>query len=292
MPNEILPTDENLSERQLAWGNWWLEHKHQVKAAATIAFGVVGVSMLLYGAWGFLDWFFGSGVRERQQIALLTKDLTDYASFREANAPQPFRTEPVQVIAAGEGRYDLYATITNANDEWWGEFTYEFRGDGLDGKTFKGTVLPAEQRALRRLNVQSAGRSTPELVITGFAWRRIDHHVIQPDFSTWAAKRLDIRFSGVEFVPAGADDPLGVSKARFVAQNAAGFGFHSLTFFVTLYSGSRLIGVNQVVASDLFAGERRQMEATWFNELPNVTRVEITPEADLLDPGTYIAPRD
>lgn len=293
MPGEILPTDENLSSKQLAWGEWWLTHKHQVKTVATVIFGVVGVAMLLYGAWGFLDWYFGSGVRERESQRVLSSNLIDYQSIRERTAPSDLKTEGVDVINAGEGKYDLYTTVTNGNTDWWADFTYEFKGDGMDGKTFRGMVLPSEKRALRRLAYASGRRpSSVQVEITDLRWHRIDHHAIQPDFATWAKERLDVRFSDVAFTPAAADDPLGVGKASFTAFNATGWGYHSLTFFVALYSGSRIVGVNQVIASDFFAGEHRKMEVAWFNELPNVTRVEITPEANLLDDNTYIAPKN
>lgn len=290
MPQEILPTDENLSERQLRWGKWWLEHKHQVKTGYTIALAVLAFSLVAYAGWGFLDWFFGSGVRERAQIALLTKDLTDYAGFREATAPVQIQVEPATTVPAGPGKYDLVARVANQNEDWWVEFDYVFSGPGADGSVRRGYLLPAEEKYLRSLAVKSESRPSPSIEIKNLVWHRVDKHVVRPDYRSWAGARLNIVISDAGFFPPSPDDTIPVSKAKFVVTNNTGFSYHAVTFFVVLQSGGRIVGVNQVVASDLRAGERRQMEAGWFNDLPNITRVEITPEINIFDDRVYVPP--
>ncbi|MFH2062778.1 MAG: hypothetical protein ABIJ46_01330 [bacterium] len=287
-----IENDDRLSEDQLRWGLWWLHHKAQLKTGLTVLLAVVGFSLLAYGVWGFADWFFGSGVRERAGTALLTQNLTDYAGFREASMPERLSVQTPIVLTSGEGKYDLLARVANPNRRWWVEFDYRFVDSGLPDRVQHGYLLPADSRYLYQLAVDADRRPSPSFEIVDLSWHRVDGHVVRPDYQTWATSRLDFVIADPEFMPPDPKSSLPVSRARFSVTNNTAYGYVSVPFMVALLSGERVVAANRVVASGLKAGETRTVEASWFNDLPSVTRVEVRPELNLFDPAIYLAPED
>lgn len=286
-----MPDENNkLTEDQLKWGYWWVTHKVQAKKIFTVALAIVAFSLFAYGAWGFADWFFGSGVRERQEIGMLTQNWIDYAFFRAAAQPDPMIAQTAETIAAGEGRYDMIAKVSNPNQRWWMEFDYRFVGAGFDDPYKREYLLPADTKYLYSLAVKSESKPQAALEVANVMMRRVDNHVILPDYRTWASARLNFLIDDIKFIGPEKDSPIPVSRASFTIKNDTAFGYVSVPFFVTLLSGNRVVGVNRVVISRLRAGETRQVEASWFNDLPNVTRVEVKPEVNLFDDRVYLKP--
>lgn len=287
-----MPVDESnkLTEDELKFGYWWVTHKVQVKKAFTVALAVVAFSLFGYGAWGFADWFLGSGVRERQEIGLLSRNWTDYGFFRLAAQPDPMITQAATTISAGEGRYDMIAKVANPNQRWWMEFDYRFTGSGFSDGYKKGYLLPADTKYLYSLAVEADNKPPAVLEVADVMMHRVDNHIVQPDYRAWATERLNFLIDDIKFTEPEKDSPIPISRASFTVTNDTAFGYVSVPFFVTLLSGNRVVGVNRVVISQLRAGETRQVEASWFNDLPNVTRVEVKPEINLFDNGVYLKP--
>jgi hypothetical protein len=267
-----------------------VNNKNQVKKVATAVLAVVAFSLFAYGAWGFADWFLGSGVRERQEIGQLTLNWTDYGFFRQAASPEPMITQSATVLSAGEGKYDMIARVSNPNQRWWMEFDYRFTGPGFDDKYKKGFLMPSDTVYLYSLAVEAGAKPAVNLEISNLMMRRVDNHIVQPDYRTWATERIDFEFEDIGFKKPDPNSPIPISRAAFKVNNDTAFGYVSVPFFVTLLSGNRVVGVNRTVISELRAGEIREVEVSWFNDLPNVTRVEVKPELNLFDPDVYLKP--
>lgn len=277
-----------MTEDELKVGYWWVTHRIQVKKAGTIVLGVFGTLLCLYGAYGFIDWFFITGPRERAEIALLTRNLTDYKAFREAHKPQDVEIDSAESLSAGSDSQDVFARVENPNTEWWVEFDYRFTVPGAELPIRHGFLLPGEAGYLRDLGVKAARTGSPELAVTNVAWHRVDAHRIQPNYPSWAATRLQFDVKDVAFTPPAPQDPLAISRATFTVVNNSAFSYWNVTFFVALKAGSAIVGVNSVAISELRAGESRQVDASWFNDLPHVDTVEVTPEVNVLDTRVYI----
>jgi len=279
-----------LEEDRLKWGYWWVTHKVQVRGATVAALIVFDLIFIGYAAFGFVDWYFLSGVRERASIAQLTLRPTDYAWFRQKNGTQDLQVEPAMTLAGSQGAYDVVARVTNPNPQWRVTFEYHFTTDGGATPTKTAYVLPGDSRWLYALGQRSESRpSSSQLVIEKVQWKRVDLHETRPDYATWSTQRLDIRTSDVTYAGPQPQDPVVVSKAKFTVTNATAFGYYNVGFVVVLYSGTRITGVNRVAVSDLRAGEVKQVEASWFTDMPSATKVEVRPEIDIFDPRAYIA---
>lgn len=280
-----------ISEKGLKWGYWWVTHKVLLRKLLTIAIGIVAGVLVAYAGYGFLDWFFGSGVRERAEIGLLTKAVTPFSDFRAASTPQQLSLSTATVLDSGSGRYDIFSRAVNPNEQWWVEFDYTVE-TGVSAPIQKTAyLLPGETKNLHALGIKADSRpGNPSFMIDNISWHRVDQHVVRPDYRSWAGARLNFRLSDLKFVPPDPADPLPVSNAEFTVVNDTAFSYYEVGFFVTLYSGNRVAGVNYVTISELRAGERRPVKAAWFNSLPTVSRVEVTPEVNIFDDLVYIPP--
>ncbi|MBN1584773.1 hypothetical protein JW899_00185 [Candidatus Uhrbacteria bacterium] len=288
---EFTPSREGqLTERQIKWGYWWVSHKLQLKAALTVLIGISAFGLLSYGIYGFADWFFGSGVRERAEIGLMATTPTGYLEINRRVAPQePIFSEP-SVLLSGSGSYDIYSTVDNPNADWILKLSWHFEADGQPvGNSRQTTVLPLGSAILSSLSYRSEVRpGQARLVLDGRRWQRLDKHVVRPDYPTWSGERLDLRVSDVSFNPPAADDPLTVSRAKFTVTNATGYGYWRVGFHVVLWGGTGLVGVNYVTVGELRPGESRPVDASWFTALPPVNRVEVIPEIDIFDADAYM----
>lgn len=283
-------SEEKLTERQLEWGIWWVEHKKQVKAVISVVLGAIGFSLFAYGVWGFADWFIGSGVKERAQIGLLTQNLTDYPAFRAAFQPEPLVTQSPMVLTSGEGRYDIIAKVSNPNNRWWVEVTYHFSGSRMNDQEHTSHILPADTRYLYVLGIDAERKPTASLEILSVDWHRVDGHEVRPDYPTWSSKRLNFDIQNPEFEPPDPNAPIPVSRASFTVENDTAFSYNTVPFFVTLMSGRRIVGVNRVVATRLLSGQEREIEASWFHDLPSITQVRVQPELNIFDEEVYLEP--
>lgn len=286
------PTREaQLTEDKLKWGYWWVTHKVQVRKWFAVFLVVVDVILCGFAIFGFADWFFGSGERERAQIAQLTKSSTDFAFFRQKNTPKQVALDRATVLNAGDKTYDYFAKAANPNTQWWVEFDYRFKSGAFETQTKRGYLLPGETKYLNALGVKSDVRpSSSELIVEGVSWHKVNLHETRPDFATWSGSRLNFLVTDVKYVPPAPTDPITVSRATFTLTNDTGFGYYNVGFFVVLYSGTRVVGVNRIVISDLRPGDRRTVEASWFFDLPQVSKVEVKPEVNIFDDRVYIPP--
>jgi len=281
-----------LSEKQLKWARWWNENQIMVKKVFTVVLAVFAFSFFAYGAWGFADWFIGSGVRERASIALLTQNLTNYTAFREASQPKPLVTQSPLSLVSGEGRYDIIAKVSNPNYRWWVEVDYKFKGNGVPDEVYTDYILPTDTRYIYALGIKAERKPSASLEIIDLKWHRVDGHVVRPDYLTWATERLDFEITNPEFVPPADSSALPVSRARFTVSNDTAFSYVAAPFFVTLMSGTRVVGVNRVAATRLLSGDVREIEASWFHDLPSVTKVEVRPEINIFDEEVFLKPGD
>lgn len=280
-----------LTEDKLKWGYWWVTHKVQVRRWFTVFLLFVDLVLVGYAGFGFADWFFGSGEVERRQIAQMSRPAINYDFFRQKFAPIDFEVEDAIVLNAGDKTYDFIARATNPNSRWWLTFDYRFESAAGETITQRAWLLPGDTKWLDALGVKSDVRpGTAKIVIENPVWHRVNMHMTRPDYVTWAQQRLNFQIAEVAFAPPSPQDTLAINRARFTITNDTGFGYFKTGFFVTLLSGSRVVGVNKVVISDLRPGERRPVEVSWFFDLPGVSKVDVRPIVNIFDEKNYIPP--
>ncbi len=286
------PTREGqLSEEKLKWGYWWVTHKVQVRRWFILVMIILDLIVLAYVGYGFVDWFFLSGAKERADIGQMVQNPIDYASFRAAAKPVDLVYENPLVLQAGEGAYDIASKVTNDNTKWWADFNYRFimnEDPNSSPKAAYGFVLPGDSTYLSTLGWKTTSTPAVRLEISNMQWHRISPHTTFPTYDVWKAEHLNLVIEPEPFRPALSSDPLHVSKAVFQVTNDSAYGLRTARFFVILYSDQAIVGVNDVTIGRLMAGDGKTVEVSWFSDLPTVTSVEVIPIINLMDPMSFV----
>lgn len=273
-----------VTESELRWSEWWVDHRDQVRRAAIGVFIAFDVLLVGIGAWGFADWLALGGLKEEQAIRQMTGP--NYGRFAGVGLQEVQVGAPFILPGAG-GKVDILAPVENPNERFWAEIEYRYVIGGVEQPSLETFVLPGQTKYLAHLGAPSDG--AVELKVERRLWHRaglFGADSLQSVYDT----RLDIRAENPVFVPA---DPLAttpVSRADFTLANRTAFGYYDIDLLVLLYRGDAVVGVNALRADRLAAGERRAMQIFWYQALPQVTRVEVVPDINIYDAGVYRAP--
>lgn len=290
MGNFLASREEQLSESQLKRGYWWLTHKVLVRKISLVLFGLVGSGLVLYGIFGFVDWYYLSGPVERANLAQLTVNTTDYAAFNAITRPRNLAVDTPIVLASGSGSYDIVVRVSNPNSRWWTDFEYSFLTGSGGTEARRAFVLPGETKYVYSSVKADQLPDGSRFEVSNLVWHRVNPHTTLPDYRTWQATRLNFQVSDAKFVLPVSGDAVGASRATVTVNNDSGFGYRRVGFFILLLSGSQVVGASPVSVSSFRSGETRTVEATWFNDLPSITSVEVQPEVNIFDEQQYIPP--
>ncbi len=272
-----------VSESELRWSEWWVNHRDQVRKAGIGIFAAVDAILLGFGLWGFTDWLAIGGVKEEQAIRQMTGQ--DYAKFggvglEEVQVGAPF------VLYGGAGKVDILAPIENRNGRFWAEIEYHFIVSGVEQPSLKTFVLPGQAKYLTHLGTSSDSGAGVELKIDRRLWHRAGTYgadSIQSLYDT----RLNVVAENPVFKPADPSAATPVSSANFTLANHTAFGYYDVDLLVMLYRGDAIVGVNKLSVDRLQAGEKKTVELFWYQILPQVTRVEVVPDINIYDENVY-----
>jgi hypothetical protein len=83
-------------------------------------------------------------------------------------------------------------------------------------------------------------------------------------------------------------DRLPVNTLSFNINNRTAYSFREAPLQIILYSGSEVIYVKDYTINNFYSKERKDITISLIGSLPNVTRIDIVPEINILDPETYL----
>ncbi len=284
-PQDSSSNFSNLSDEQLKAASWYVSHKVLLKKILIGFLIAISAGLLGYGLYGLVNYYFIEGPKFEAELRALTQSG---GSAINKLQPASLSLGQTSIISGGKEKYDLVAKISNTNLNWRVEFDYNFVLDGQALDTKSGFLLPNEEKFLLNLAVDSKAKPRrAEIEINNLRWQRVDAHKI-PDYAAWQSERLNFVFEDVKFSPAVVRDSITVSRASFNAKNATAFGFWDVGFYILLYRGSSLAGVTYVTLEEFSSGQTRPVEVSWFEPLPSVTSVKITPEVNIFDEKVYM----
>lgn len=275
----------DMSERQLGFAYWFVTHRILLKKIALSVFIVFDAVFLLYGLYGFVDYFFITGPKEAKYISQLPLSLVNpEAIYKE-------RARSLEILSThlvpSAGKYDLAAKIRNPNEDWYAKFSYNFIVDGKPTKVQEGFVLPKEEKFLFELAVERTGARLASLAISDVRWQKINLHEI-PDYEVWKKVNLNFPISEIVFNGAMRTDTKVFSQADFKVKNLTANDFWQVDFKVILYRGPVLAGINFVRVDRFYAADERSVSLVWYESIPGVSRVEVYPEVNVFDEKNYI----
>lgn len=274
------------TERELATASWWVRHHLGLRRFALAALVAVSVVTWGYSLWSLLDAYAISYPRERRIPVIIARDQFFPAGITQS-APQPLQPTEVNVFPNTENRSDLWVEVTNPNTRWWGEFTYQFQTGDSKTPEHKGFILPGATRSLTELGWNGAVAS-PTLIVKDLIWHHLDPKQIGPNYDDYANARLPFQFDNPSYKNDLVVGTKTVGQTDFVVSNPSGFGYWSVDFVIVLYRDTTPVAVNSVTLQQIRPGEMRPVSINWLDNPVGVTRTEIQPIVNVLDPSAFL----
>lgn len=276
---------EELTERELKWGYWFVTHREQLKRVLVIALLVFSVLTYGYALYRIVVFYAIEQDEYTRSLSTASRSYIDVQGVHDANRIQELQVLSRQIIPGTAGQVDVVARVRNPNTKWaLKAFTYRF-GVGtavLDEQ--KGFLLPGEEKFLMALNVKAPASGTPQLLIDNEQWQR----VVQ--YETWGPERSKFVITEKKFVPARQSELSGqlpISEVSALVANSTAYNFNSVEVQVALYSGNRVVAVNKLPMPDFRSGQVRPISARWSTTLASVSNVEVIPTVNILDLASY-----
>ena len=276
------------TEGELKVASFWV--RHGVLVRKTVYGFFIGVSILSWGyvLWTILDTYAISYPRESRLTAEIARNQIALAAL-EADRPARIQTETVFVFSTTDGRLDLAVDALNQNEQWWAEFTYHFNVSGEQTPRQSGFIMPGAKTVLTVLGFKPTqpGARVAELVVDDVRWHRVDPAVVGPRYIDYQIERFNVSFENVKFDRFIVGNRQ-VGRTIFDIVNRGAYGYWNMDLVVKLSRGNTLLAVNKITLVNVVPGETRHIEMEWFETLPPVTKTEIIPVINFIDPDTYL----
>lgn len=274
---------------EIKLASFWVRHG---RTARRVGYGLligVNAALWLYVLWGILDAFAISYPRESrltQEIAFNQQTL----DALERDRPQNIATGSPLVFEITDNRFDMVVDLENPNAQWWAEFNYRFNLSGEQTPLRNGFIMPQTKIALTELGFRpkARGSARAQLEVENIRWRRLDPAQIGESYKNYALNRFNVAFENAAFDSTLVLGAQTIGRSSFDVVNRGAFGYWSLDLVVKIYRGGTVLGVNKITLTQLVPGESRHVEMDWFEKLPTVTRTEIIPVINLVDPDTFL----
>jgi hypothetical protein len=278
------------SSGDLQKANWWVRHKAAIYFWSRTILIVSNTLVWGYVLWGVVDAYAISYPRESR----ITLDIANNQTILnriEQDRPGNIGTSQVLVFPATENRFDIMVDLENRNEQWWVEFSYHFNISGEQTPVHQGYVLPASQTTLTELGWKPKGKGgrAAQLVVENIRWHRVNPSEVENNYSEFLRKRFGaVSAEHVRFDMAAPTEGASLSRTTFEVVNKGAYGYWSVDYVIKLKRGNTVVAVNRINLLDLKPGETRPVELYWFDKIQGVSKTEIIPVINLLDPGVYL----
>lgn len=282
-----------LSLNKLEAGLWWAKNWKNLKNIFILILILIAIASWGYTIFGF-GYYLLVGMNADNQMAIQNVQSTLVGqTYLDKNKPKtPLIT--AQGFIADNGKYDLYAKISNPNSIWLLNFDYCFQRLDQEQSCGKGFILPGENKYI--INLGQSFTGTPNdlsLSLANITWTKIDNHDV-PDWKSYQQSHLNIIFNNQAFTPAATNavsDKIGLNTLSFDVSNDSAYGFWEMPFDIILTDGGRIVYLDRYTADKLKSGETRSIQTTWPGAFTDVTGIEIEPDLNILDPTVYLPPQ-
>lgn len=287
-----MPVEERIggfTSGELKVASFWTRNYLKLRRAGYTTLGVVCALLWGYALIGLLDAYAISYPREsriNRDIALNQQLLASLQS----DQPLDVSSSDVSVFSTTDNRFDMAVEISNPNAQWWIEFNYRFNLSGEQTPQRTGYILPQSTQVVTELGfkpTQRGGRSAT-LVVENIRWHRMDPNFAGAVYKDFAASRFNMSFDDIKY---DTDITIGekrVGQTSFTLNNKSGYGYWNVDLVVKLYRGGSVVAMNKITAHNVSPGEKRPMKIVWLENLPSISKTEIIPQVNLLEPDAYL----
>lgn len=275
-----------ISEQHFKIGYWFTTHRESLKKALIIF--LIGLSVIFYGysIYKVIDLYILQANNYQKMMNLLPYDLVNYKAFKAKDQPSNLQILGISILSTDKQKYDLLAKVRNPNPKWYAEIEYQFFASGIKTKTYKNFLLPSEEKFLIDLAITSeTGIVQPRLEFKSVTWKK----VLQ--FTSLKQEKINFLVENIKFIPAKVaelGEKIAVSQTTFDVANMSAYNYWQVGFYIVLYSGTRAVAINYISLDQFTSGQKRPVVVNWFEKLPGVTKVEVRPEINILDPNVFM----
>ncbi len=269
---------DNLTDKQLKWGYWWVLHRAAVHRLVVVFLVITSLVLCGYALWQLTDWLTNRKAEEEALRQLVSQTL-EVGEYRRTNRPQSLEVGLVTAVPSVHGLYDLVAEIKNKNINWAvAELVFVFTADG---QTFEGNsfFLPLEEKYVVKLGIPF--RTKPKQVSVDFKdikWHRIKNLA---DFSV---PTFNIINQEVESVTPVDSTTATSTRLTFDLENSNPFSYWQVGVTVILSKSGSIQAVGQQIISNVSSQSTRRVEFYWPDSQIMADNLIIRPEVNVLDP--------
>ena len=277
---------DQISSFRLKASYWYVSHKLQLRQGLIVFLIVLSLILYSYSLYKALAIFLIDDRSWAQDLSSLTESPIDYSYFRQANKAQELELLSFESADGRQNRYDFIAKVFNPNADFVAEavlFQLISGNEIIAEKT--GFIYPEAEKYIAFFGQEILGEVNPILKIAKVNWRRVR------GFESLSLARLQFEISDIKFKSAresGLGGDLAVSTLNFKIKNNSAFSYWQVGVYLVLLSGQRVAGANYLTLDQFSSGETRQAEMRWYETLPPISKVEILPEVNILDPAVYM----
>ncbi len=259
---------------------------------AFVVWALVDVLLLLVFVFGVIMYIIsGSFVDARTSASILQNVMASHTGVTRA-APLGLAIDGAKSASVSSGKYDLYASVENTNDDWYTTFDYLFEYDSGTTEVYHGFANPNEKRLLTAINIPIERRpSGLRIVLQNQVWHRVDKHAILST-EQFLDERSNITVDSASYdkdVTLG-EDQLG--RSTIVLTNRTAYAYWNPEFLVKLMRGATVVSLTKVSVPQFMSNETRELEVRWFGEVPPSGTVGVEPLILYFDSGVYMGPDD
>jgi hypothetical protein len=264
----------------------------KLETAALVLWAALDIALILTFVFGVLFYIVSGAFRDARTSASILNNVAASHAGVVREAPDGLDIQEAKSASVTSGKYDLYVTVENFNDDWYTTFDYVFEYDGGVTEIYQGFLNPNEKRLLTAINISAERRpSGIRVSLQNQVWHRVDKHAI-PNTAQFLSDRSNIT---VDLASYSKDVVVGeeqLGRSTIVLTNRTAYSYWSPEFLVKLMRGSTVVSLTKIVVPEFTSNETRELEVRWFGEVPPSGTISIEPLIFYFDDGVYMDPDD
>lgn len=198
--------------------------------------------------------------------------------------PVDFKVEILEtkLLKVADRQYDVLAKLRNSNPDWGvSDLNYKFIlkdkvGAQVGERERKSYILPQQERFIVEVGIETLTKAeNVELELELLEAQKLKQYI--------SPQAQIVTKNAGHFISEGK------SRANGVLENQSPFGFEKVDINVILYnSKDEIVGANYTNLNAFLPGTERYFSVTWAGKVLGVSRVEIEPNVDVFETGSFM----
>ena len=289
MATEETPIGSGFTEGELQFASFWAKNRLAVRRSVYAALIIINIGLWGYSLWGIVDAY---AIRYPIE-SRITQDIAQnqfIAQQLEQNRPKPVSTDATMVFQGTGNRLDMITPVTNVNDQWIAQFTYQYNVSGEDTPVQSGFLLPKQKAILGTFGFtpKTPGALSAILEVSHLTWKRVDPSMVGGNYTQWMADHDAFTIDNVQTSDIAQSGSQAMMRTTFTFHNPTAYGYWHIPLTIVLLRSSSPVAASTITLSQVKPGESRDVSVDWFEHLPQVTETQVVPSVNFFDPSAYL----